>query len=116
VSCTHIGGASSPASAAASRGAIRSHRPPELRAIYSAEDYFQLSSDKGIGYRDYFADAPVYRPYFRRKFATLRRFARPPGALLELGAGAGFALDAARDAGWDVRGLELSPGRGVVGA
>jgi SAM-dependent methyltransferase len=84
--------------------------PEELRAIYSAEDYFQLSSDAGIGYRDYFADAPVYRPYFRRKYATLRRFASPPGALLELGAGAGFALDAARDAGWDVHGLELSPG------
>jgi SAM-dependent methyltransferase len=80
----------------------------ELRAIYSAADYFQLSRDSGIGYRDYFADAPVYRPYFRRKFALLRRYASPPGALLELGAGAGFALEAARDAGWDVRGLELS--------
>lgn len=80
----------------------------ELRSIYSAADYFQLSSDTGIGYRDYFADASVYRPYFRRKFAVLRRYASPPGALLELGAGAGFALEAARDAGWEVRGLELS--------
>ncbi|HEY6202891.1 MAG TPA: class I SAM-dependent methyltransferase [Candidatus Limnocylindria bacterium] len=84
--------------------------PGDLRAIYSAEDYFQLSSATGIGYRDYFADATVYRPYFRRKVAILRRYATPPGALLELGAGAGFALEAARDAGWDVHGLELSSG------
>lgn len=79
-----------------------------LRAIYRADDYFQLTTDRGIGYRDYFADGPVYRPYFRRKFAVLRRYASPPGALLELGAGAGFALAAARDAGWQARGLELS--------
>jgi SAM-dependent methyltransferase len=80
----------------------------ELRSIYAAADYFRLSCEPGIGYHDYFADAPVYRPYFRRKFAVLQRYATPPGALLELGAGAGFALEAARDAGWDARGLELS--------
>ncbi|MDP9283057.1 MAG: class I SAM-dependent methyltransferase [Chloroflexota bacterium] len=80
----------------------------ELLSIYSASDYFQLSGDSGIGYRDYFADAPVYRPYFRRAFAVLHRYASPPGALLEVGAGAGFALKAARDAGWDGHGLELS--------
>ena len=82
----------------------------DLRSIYTAAEYFRLSRQKGIGYRDYFADAPVYRPYFRRKFAALARYASPPGALLELGAGAGFALEAARDAGWDARGLELSDG------
>lgn len=79
-----------------------------LLDIYRADDYFQLSGDTGIGYREYYADAPLYRPYFRRKFMVLGRYARPPGALLEIGAGAGFALEAARDAGWDARGLELS--------
>ena len=82
--------------------------PAALRAIYSAGDYFQLRADAGIGYRDYFADEPVYRPYFQRKFALLRRYASPPGTLLELGAGAGFALAAAREEGWQVRGMELS--------
>jgi len=38
--------------------------PDVLRAIYQADDYFQLSTDSGIGYRDYFADASIYRPYF----------------------------------------------------
>lgn len=80
----------------------------ELLEIYRSDDYFQLRGDKGIGYRDYFADAPVYRPYFRRKFETLRRHVTSPGALLELGAGAGFALEAAVDAGWQAHGLELS--------
>lgn len=79
-----------------------------LLDIYRADDYFQLPGDSGIGYRDYYADAPTYRPYFRRKFAVLRRYAPPPGALLEIGAGAGFALEAARDAGWQAHGLELS--------
>jgi len=82
--------------------------PAALLAIYRADDYFQLSGDSGIGYRDYYADAPVYQPYFRRKLQVLRRFAAPPGSLLELGSGAGFALDAARHAGWEVRGFELS--------
>lgn len=79
-----------------------------LLDIYRADDYFRLSGDSGIGYRDYYADAPTYRPYFRRKFAVLRRYASPPGALLEIGAGAGFALEAARDAGWQAHGIELS--------
>jgi SAM-dependent methyltransferase len=82
--------------------------PESLLDIYRADEYFQLSGDSGIGYRDYYADAPMYLPYFRRKFAVLRRYADPPGALLEIGAGAGFALEAARDAGWQAMGLELS--------
>ena len=82
--------------------------PDALRAIYGADDYFQLAGDTGIGYRDYFADEQLYRPYFQRKFALLRRFASPPGTLLELGAGAGFALAAARQQGWQARGMELS--------
>ena len=86
-----------------------------LRAIYRADDYFQLTTDTGIGYRDYFADAPVYRPYFQRKLAILQRYARPPGELLELGAGAGFALAAARDAGWRAQGYELSGAAAAYG-
>lgn len=82
----------------------------QLLEIYRADDYFQLRGDTGIGYRDYFADAAVYRPYFRRKFEILRRYADAPGTLLELGAGAGFALEAARAAGWRAHGLELSGG------
>lgn len=82
--------------------------PDRLLEIYEADDYFRLRTDGGIGYGDYFADEEVYRPYFRKKFRLLGRYRSPPGALLEIGAAAGFGLEAARDAGWDASGLELS--------
>ncbi len=80
----------------------------ELSDIYRADDYFRLQRPAGIGYRDYFRDEGMYRPYFRRKIAVLARYARPPGRLLEVGAAAGYALDEAARAGWEVEGLELS--------
>jgi len=46
----------------------------------------------------------------RRHFRRLARHARA-GRLLEVGAGDGYFLNAARDAGWTVEGLELSSPR-----
>ena len=85
--------------------------PPavSLLHVYRSADYFRLRTAGPIGYGDYYADAPVYRPYFRRKLRLLSRYAAPPGDLLEVGAAAGYALEAARDLGWRARGLELSP-------
>ncbi len=83
--------------------------PRELAAIYQSEEYFRVTTPGAIGYGDYYADEHIYRPYFQRKLKRLSRFRPPPGRLLEIGAAAGYALDEARNAGWDTQGLEISP-------
>lgn len=56
-----------------------------------------------------------------RRLAHLERFVRPDpasagrGRLLDVGCGAGYFLDAAREAGWQVRGVELSEAAVRVG-
>lgn len=68
-------------------------------------------------YRDprYFSGASYYLDYLRHE-QNHRRLARrvlrvlgPPGALLDVGAAAGFFLDEARRAGWSPVGVEPSP-------
>lgn len=81
----------------------------DLAQVYRDPAYFRVGSTDGIGYGDYVADEPLYRPYFRRKIRAIEPWRRPPGRLLEIGAAVGFALDEARRAGWSVGGLELSP-------
>lgn len=82
----------------------------EIARIYRAPDYFRLDRHDAIGYADYFADESIFRPYFARTFALLKRYVTPPGRLVEVGAAAGFALIEAERAGWSAEGLELSPG------
>lgn len=45
----------------------------------------------------------------RQTYAFLRRHARPPGRLLDLGCGDGTVLWLARQDGWTVKGVELFP-------
>lgn len=45
--------------------------------------------------------------------AAIARHRPPPGTLLDFGCGWGFFLESARQAGWDVRGIEPLPGHGV---
>ena len=53
-------------------------------------------------------DEESYRTYFARKLDDLQRH-KPSARLLDLGCGAGFFLDAARQRGHEVAGVDLSP-------
>ena len=60
--------------------------------------------------------APLLRAFDRRRLTFLARAgARPPGRLLDVGAGRGRFVAQARAAGWDADGIEPSL-RGVAGA
>jgi 2-polyprenyl-3-methyl-5-hydroxy-6-metoxy-1,4-benzoquinol methylase len=90
--------------------------PPveELVALYRDERYFaraRAASSRGhqtLGYRDYLADRPYIEEKFRRVLGRLRCHGAR-GEVLDVGAGPGFLLSAARGLGWSGRGVELNP-------
>lgn len=75
-----------------------------LAEIYN-DSYFRCA--EGPYYRDYFAERSWRTAEFRRLLRKIGRY-EPPGRLLDVGAAAGYLLDAARDAGWKTVGVELS--------
>jgi hypothetical protein len=94
--------------------------PQELEAIY-APDYFTADPRHPVdGYADYLGDAERHRETARRRLAVIERFAADRGALLDVGAAAGFFVDEARSAGWAAEGVDVAAhvvewGRGELG-
>jgi 2-polyprenyl-3-methyl-5-hydroxy-6-metoxy-1,4-benzoquinol methylase len=77
----------------------------ELRSLYQDPSYF--SGDEW--YLDYLGNEPHHRKLFQSVVALLDRFCTKKGALVDVGCAAGFLLDTAREDGWEVTGVDLSP-------
>jgi SAM-dependent methyltransferase len=79
---------------------------PALQRLYDEPGYFE-----GGVYGAQSALSPamvLQRTWTAGRLAAIARLRRPPGRLLEIGSGYGLFLAAARDAGYRVRGVELS--------
>ncbi len=90
---------------------LRTVRPypsaAQVAALYTA-DYFRSPQPQRLGYEDYGALRPALEATFRRNLLVLRRHA-PPGRLLDVGCAEGtFLALAAREAGYEVSGVEIS--------
>jgi 2-polyprenyl-3-methyl-5-hydroxy-6-metoxy-1,4-benzoquinol methylase len=82
--------------------------PEDLLRIYS-HAYFQRESKADAeGYDDYLSDGPEHRLTARRRVEELARRATVCGGLLDVGSAAGFFMDEARSAGWQVQGIDVS--------
>lgn len=83
---------------------------PPTAAIEDRYDgsYFESQDPLAWGYQDYAAMRPSLEPGFRKKLAVMRRWAPPPGTLLDVGCAYGFFLDLAQKEGWTVSGIDLS--------
>jgi 2-polyprenyl-3-methyl-5-hydroxy-6-metoxy-1,4-benzoquinol methylase len=77
-----------------------------LHLIYQTE-YFKSHSAKDFGYSDYLEDKSGYLKTFRKKAELVARHVQS-GACLEVGSAAGFFLQAMRERGFEVHGVEVS--------
>lgn len=91
-------------------GVICQEPEPDVHALLGTfqDSYFQ--GGHGHGYRDYLALEAAARRQARRYLATLARLDPGGRTLLDVGCAAGFLLAEAEVAGWQVSGIEPSPG------
>jgi SAM-dependent methyltransferase len=85
---------------------------PELSdvpGLYSSAYFLDDRGETG-GYANYLADEELHRSLARRRLARIDQAAKGRrGALLDVGAAAGFFVAEAIAAGWDARGVDISP-------
>lgn len=82
--------------------------PQDLQEIYSRSYFIRDEDASADGYDDYLNDESEHRLTARRRVTQLCK-AADPGRLLDVGSAAGFFMDEAREAGWDVHGIDVSP-------
>lgn len=87
----------------------------EALRLYFSSDHFIHDSktkdgsfDQLLGYYDYSAWEGSYRRTARNRLDQMAKFVKPPATLLEIGPATGFFLEAARERGFDVQGLDVS--------
>ena len=81
-------------------------RPVATAALYDS-DYYATENPKG-GYANYFLDSAVNRRTFRERIRAIEQRYGRKGRLLDVGCALGDFLLEAKEAGWDVEGVEIS--------
>ncbi len=81
-------------------------KPNSSSAVYDAE-YFSGGS-RGFGYVNYDEDKEPMRDGFKKYLKIIEKSLRGKGKLFDVGAATGFFMSLAKDAGFDVSGVELS--------
>ena len=81
-------------------------RPSATAALYDS-DYYATENPKG-GYANYFLDSDVNRRTFHDRIRAIEARYGRKGRLLDVGCALGDFLIEAKDAGWDVEGVEIS--------
>ena len=76
-----------------------------LTAAY-AEDYY--GGGDGGGYENYLGRLDSRMAGFRERLASVERYVRPPGSVLDVGCAVGLFLRVAQERGWTAIGVERS--------
>ncbi len=79
----------------------------ELQQVYG-ENYYRNAASYIVGYEDYAADQPNILKTAQRRLRLIARYKSSPGRLLDVGCALGFFMEAARENGWDVTGIDVS--------
>lgn len=82
--------------------------PAGLEEIYKSDDYWRSPSPKVQGYTDYRGDERLYLDTFRQRLRFGLSGGPRSGRSLDVGCAAGFCMEAMRELGFDVHGLEIS--------
>ncbi|HHY46004.1 MAG TPA: class I SAM-dependent methyltransferase [Firmicutes bacterium] len=80
---------------------------PDLESIYE-ESYFTGQGPYGYKPGENYLYDDTRLGIFVERIATIERYRKPPGFMVDVGCANGFSLRAARDRGWECIGIDIS--------